>query len=116
MVWAYKANSTHYAQIAPLVIEHVKRQTPLALTLIRQAAREIDRLGAALASCSLLDGPWRRSSNLAGGKEPLRGATGELGDRCGPRHAADDPQNQTGSVIDRNRQEVKDPWRRPSFG
>ena len=72
MVWAYKADSTHYAEIAPLVIGHVRRQTPLALTLIRQAAREIDRLGAALASqrfekalpCSLLGGlapfiePW----------------------------------------------------------
>jgi glucosamine kinase len=72
VVWANQANATQFAQIAPLVIEHVKRQTPLALTLIRQAAREIDRLGAALASqsldkalpCSLLGGlapfiePW----------------------------------------------------------
>ena len=50
----------------------MKRQTPLAVTLIRQAAGEIDRLGSALAAqslsknlpCSLLGGlaqfiePW----------------------------------------------------------
>jgi N-acetylglucosamine kinase-like BadF-type ATPase len=59
-----------------LVIEHAKRQTPLAVTLIQQAAREIERLGAALAaqrvnkalSCSLLGGlaqfiePWLEES------------------------------------------------------
>ena len=72
VVWANQANATQFAQIAPLVIEHVKSQTPLAVALIQQAAREIDRLGAALAaqsvskalSCSLLGGlasfiePW----------------------------------------------------------
>jgi glucosamine kinase len=72
VIWANQANATQFAQIAPLVIEHVKRQTPLAVTLIQQAAREIDRLGAALAAqsenkslpCSLLGGlaqfiePW----------------------------------------------------------
>ncbi|HEY0791612.1 MAG TPA: BadF/BadG/BcrA/BcrD ATPase family protein [Chthoniobacterales bacterium] len=72
VVWANQANATQFAQIAPLVIEHVKRRTPLALTLIQQAAHEIDRLGAAMAAqsldqalpCSLLGGlapfiePW----------------------------------------------------------
>jgi glucosamine kinase len=72
VVWANQANATQFAQIAPLVIEHGKFQTPLALTLIQQAAREIDRLAAALAAqslskalpCSLLGGlaqfiePW----------------------------------------------------------
>jgi len=64
VVWANQANATQFAQVAPVVIEHVKRRTPLALTLIQQAAREIDRLGAALAAqsldqtlpCSLLGG------------------------------------------------------------
>jgi glucosamine kinase len=64
VIWANQANATQFAQIAPLVIEHVKHQTPLAMTLIQQAAREIDRLGAALAAqsvskalpCSLLGG------------------------------------------------------------
>jgi glucosamine kinase len=72
VVWANEANATQFAKIAPLVIEHVKLRTPLALTLIQQAAREIDRLAAALAAqsvdkalpCSLLGGlasfvePW----------------------------------------------------------
>jgi glucosamine kinase len=72
VIWANQANATQFAQIAPLVIEHVKRETPLAVTLIQQAAREIDLLGAALNSqsidktlpCSLLGGlaqfiePW----------------------------------------------------------
>ncbi|MGA8660400.1 MAG: BadF/BadG/BcrA/BcrD ATPase family protein [Chthoniobacterales bacterium] len=72
VVWANQANATQFARIAPLVIEHVKLQTPLALTLIQQAAREIDRLAVALAAqsvdkglpCSLLGGlapfiePW----------------------------------------------------------
>lgn len=72
VAWANQATATQFAQLAPLVIEHVQQQTPLALTLIQQAAREIDRLGAALAAksidkalpCSLLGGlapfiePW----------------------------------------------------------
>ena len=72
VIWANQANATQFAQIAPLVVEHVKGETPLAVTLIQQAAREIDRLGAALAAqsgnptlpCSLLGGlapfiePW----------------------------------------------------------
>ena len=72
VIWANQANATQFAQIAPLVIEHVKRGTPLAVTLIQQAAREIDLLGAALVTqsvdktlpCSLLGGlaqfiePW----------------------------------------------------------
>ena len=69
--WANSAGATEFAQITPLVIEHVERRTPLALTLIQAAAREIDRLGRALAArsktvlpCSLLGGlarfmePW----------------------------------------------------------
>jgi glucosamine kinase len=69
--WANGAGATGFAQIAPLVIEHAGGRTPLALTLLQEAAREIDRLGAALAMragatlpCSLLGGlarfiePW----------------------------------------------------------
>ncbi|MGB7838561.1 MAG: hypothetical protein WBL40_10670, partial [Terrimicrobiaceae bacterium] len=72
VIWANQANATQFAQIAPLVIDHVKQKTPLALTLIKQAAVEVDRLAAALAAqsqnkslpCSLLGGlaqfiePW----------------------------------------------------------
>ena len=69
VIWANQANATQFAQIAPLVIEHVKQETPLALTLTKRA---VDRLGSALATqsrnkslpCSLLGGlarfiePW----------------------------------------------------------
>ena len=71
VAWANGAGATGFAQIAPLVIEHVEHRTPLALTIIQQAAREVDRLGDALAAhggtnlpCSLLGGlarfiePW----------------------------------------------------------
>lgn len=72
VIWANQANATQFAQIAPLVIDHAKQKTPLALTLIKQAAVEVDRLASALAAqsqnkslpCSLLGGlaqfiePW----------------------------------------------------------
>jgi glucosamine kinase len=72
VAWANQAAGTQFAQLAPLVIEHVQRQTPLALSLIRQAAHKINEIGAALAArsvnptlpCSLLGGmapflePW----------------------------------------------------------
>ena len=61
VIWANQANATQFAQIAPLVIEHVKR-TPLAVTLIRQAAGEIDRLGSAPAAQSL-----KKNRSLLGG-------------------------------------------------
>lgn len=49
VVWANAANSTKFAEITPLVIEHLKQQDPLAITLIKHAAAEIDRIGIALA-------------------------------------------------------------------
>ena len=72
VIWANQANATQFAQIAPLVVDHAKQKTPLALTLIKQAAVEVDRLASALSAqsqnkslpCSLLGGlaqfiePW----------------------------------------------------------
>jgi glucosamine kinase len=86
--------------LAPLVIEHVKCQTPLALTLIQKAASEIDRLGSALAAqsknkslpCSLLGGlaqfiePWLGDS--------LRSRLVRVG--FGNWRAAHDPQSGSG--------------------
>lgn len=48
VAWACEAKATQFAQLAPLVIEHADRGTPLAHELIQQAAREIDRVGDAL--------------------------------------------------------------------
>ncbi len=60
--WANQASATEFAQLAPLVVEHVAAGTELAIDLARRAAAEIDRLHAALAArsrdpalpCSLL--------------------------------------------------------------
>ncbi len=48
VAWANEAQSTEFAQIAPLVIEHIKLQDPWALKLFKQAGREIDRIYEAL--------------------------------------------------------------------
>ncbi len=71
VTWANDARATEFGQIAPLVIEHAGRGTPLALSLMREAAGELDRIGRALAAksrrplpCCLLGGlaqhvePW----------------------------------------------------------
>lgn len=71
VVWANQGNATQFAQIAPIVIQQVREKTPLAIDLIQKAAREIDKIGVALAAkatkplpCSLLGGlspsiePW----------------------------------------------------------
>jgi len=72
VTWANQASATQFAQLAPLVIEHVQLGTPLALALIRRAAAEVERIGSVLAQldqeqtlpCSLLGGmapfiePW----------------------------------------------------------
>jgi glucosamine kinase len=48
VAWANDASGTEFAQLAPLVVEHVARETPLALALVRAAAGELDRIGRAL--------------------------------------------------------------------
>jgi len=48
VVWANTANSTKFAEITPLVIQQFQQCDPLALSLIRRAAHEISRIGAAL--------------------------------------------------------------------
>ncbi len=52
VVWANTANSTEFGEIAPMVLAHVGQRTPLALLLMREAARELDRIGQALAAKS----------------------------------------------------------------
>jgi glucosamine kinase len=71
IVWANQAKSTQFAELAPIVVEQANQETPLAVELMLQAAREIDRIGEALAAktnqplpCALLGGlasflePW----------------------------------------------------------
>ena len=48
VVWANAAASTQFAEIAPLVIEHIDEKDHLALSLIQQAADEISKIGRVL--------------------------------------------------------------------
>jgi glucosamine kinase len=61
--WANAARETEFGEIAPLVVEYAGRDTPLALSIVRAAAAELDRVGLALAGksqrplpCSMLGG------------------------------------------------------------
>ncbi|MBD2576414.1 BadF/BadG/BcrA/BcrD ATPase family protein [Oscillatoria sp. FACHB-1406] len=63
LLWANRAQSSHFAQIAPFVIQQAKEGDSRAIALMTQAAAEIDKIGAALANkgsqilpCSLLGG------------------------------------------------------------
>ncbi|HSW94498.1 MAG TPA: BadF/BadG/BcrA/BcrD ATPase family protein [Gammaproteobacteria bacterium] len=72
--WANRANSTEFARLAPLVINHAQQEEVAALRLIKKAAHAVDRIGLALMKsqkerekhlpCSLLGGmapfikPW----------------------------------------------------------
>ncbi len=48
VTWANTAQSTQFAGIAPLVIEHVDTMDPWALTLIKQAGGEINKICLAM--------------------------------------------------------------------
>lgn len=48
-VWANRANSSEFARLAPLVINHSQQQEPHALRLMKKAAHAIERVSAALS-------------------------------------------------------------------
>lgn len=52
VVWANNAKSNDFAKIAPLVIHQIERGDEVAFSLIKRAAQEIDRIGAALDRCA----------------------------------------------------------------
>lgn len=72
--WANRANSTEFARLAPLVINHSQQEEVAAIRLIKKAAHAVDRIGIALMKlqkerarhlpCSLFGGmapfiePW----------------------------------------------------------
>lgn len=72
--WANRANSTEFARLAPLVINHLQQNETAAVRLIKKAAHAVDRIGMTLFKlqkerdrhlpCSLLGGmapfiePW----------------------------------------------------------
>lgn len=51
--WANRANSSEFARLAPLVINHVQNQDPWAERLIKKAAQAINRVGSALEKTQL---------------------------------------------------------------
>lgn len=48
VAWANRANSSEFAKLAPLVINHSQQEEIAAVRLMKKAAHEIDRVGAAL--------------------------------------------------------------------
>ena len=48
IAWATSANSTSFAEIAPIVLRHLEDKDPLAVVLIQEAARNVDLIGDAL--------------------------------------------------------------------
>ena len=86
--WANRANSTEFARLAPLVINHAQQEEIAAVRLIKKAAHAVDRIGMTLIKlqkerdkhlpCSLLGGmapfiePWL-SEELRGCLVPRQG-------------------------------------------
>lgn len=48
LAWANRANSSEYARLAPIVINHSQQEETLAVRLMKKAAHAIDRIGIAL--------------------------------------------------------------------
>lgn len=48
VVWSVAANSTRFAEIAPLIMAKLEKKDPLAIMFVKRAAAEIDKIGVAL--------------------------------------------------------------------
>ena len=70
--WACAARETEFGEIAPLVVEYARHETPLALLIVRAGAAELDRVGLALADKSRLPLPCSMLGGL-GFYEPYLG-------------------------------------------
>ncbi len=53
--WANRANSSEFARLAPLVINHSQQEEALAVRLMKKAAHAIDRVAAALEKMQAQD-------------------------------------------------------------
>ena len=80
--WANAAGETEFGEIAPLVLEHARKETPLALSIVRAAAAELDRVGKALADKSQRPLPCCMLGGLGKFYEPFLGKA--LRDRLAP--------------------------------
>jgi glucosamine kinase len=52
VTWANRANSTEFARLAPLVINHTQQEEVAALRIMKKAAHAIDRIGHTLIKLS----------------------------------------------------------------
>ncbi|MBP0020916.1 MAG: hypothetical protein J7647_25575 [Cyanobacteria bacterium SBLK] len=73
IIWANQAKSTQFAELAPIVVEQARQETPLAIELMLQAAREIDRIGEALVAKTSRPLPCALLGGLASSLEPWLG-------------------------------------------
>ncbi len=48
VTWSNRANSSEFARLAPMVINHSQQNEPVAVRLIKKAAQAINRIGTAL--------------------------------------------------------------------
>jgi glucosamine kinase len=69
VAWANRANSTEFARLAPLVINHSQQEEMLSVRLMKKAAHAIDRVGAAMGKVRVNHGPL--SCSLFGGIAPF---------------------------------------------
>lgn len=67
--WVNRARATQYAELAPLVLDALEAQDKLAESLVKRAARAINKIGAALAHRTKGDKPL--SVTLFGGIAPF---------------------------------------------
>ncbi len=84
--WSTKARPVDFASLAPIVIEHIQREDPHALTLIESAAKEIDQIAWAMDN-RLPEGHPILPCSLLGGVAPfIQPRVGEaLRNRLAPR-------------------------------
>jgi glucosamine kinase len=72
VIWANQANSTAFAELAPVVIQQSQAGDRAALGLLQRAAQHIDRIGVALAAAQS-DGAHQLPCSLIGGIAPFIG-------------------------------------------
>lgn len=70
VMWANRANSSEFARLAPLVINHSQQEEIAAVRLIKKAAHAIDRVGAGLHKMQI-DADQNIPCCLVGGIAPF---------------------------------------------
>ncbi len=69
-MWAGRANSSEFARLAPLVINHMQQEEVQSVRLIKKAAHAVDRIGIALMK-SQEEPETKLACSLSGGIAPF---------------------------------------------